>query len=108
MPAVLTHGDLWAMNVLGHPAGGLTLIDPAVSYTWAEVDLSMLSSCPRPPASDRFFRAYQDVNPLPAGWAERMPLLHLRELLSTIAHEADSGWAVQRVRDTLAPFCRQA
>jgi fructosamine-3-kinase len=106
MPAVLTHGDLWSANVLGHPAGGLAVIDPAVSYTWAEVDLSMLWSCPRPPASDRFFTVYREVNPLPPGWAERMPLLHLRELLSTIAAVQDAGWAVQRVRDALAPFRR--
>jgi fructosamine-3-kinase len=106
MPAVLTHGDLWSGNILGHPAGGLAVIDPAVSFTWAEVDLSMLWSCPRPPASDRFFDAYQELNPSPPGWRQRMPLLNLRELLSMVATLDDPGTIVQAIRDTLAPFYR--
>ncbi len=31
MPAVLTHGDLWAANLLSQPGGRITVIDPAVS-----------------------------------------------------------------------------
>ncbi|MFP3714223.1 phosphotransferase [Puerhibacterium sp. TATVAM-FAB25] len=41
-PACLTHGDLGAQNVLAAPDGRPALIDPAVSYTWAEVDLAHL------------------------------------------------------------------
>lgn len=67
MPPVLTHGDLWSSNLLGKVGGGLAVIDPAISCTWAEVDLSMLWSCPRPPASDRFFDVYQELNPSPPG-----------------------------------------
>jgi fructosamine-3-kinase len=62
MPAVLTRGDLWAGNLLSRD-GRIIVIDPAVSYAWAETDLSMLWSCPRPPASDRFFELYQELSP---------------------------------------------
>jgi fructosamine-3-kinase len=104
MPPVLTHDDLWSANLLGKADSGLAAIDPAISYTWAEVDLSMLWSCPRPPASDRFFHVYQELNPSPPGWAERMPLLNLRELLSVAAQETESAWAVERIRTILKPF----
>jgi fructosamine-3-kinase len=105
MPAVLTHGDLWTGNLVSQPGGRITVIDPAVSYTWAEVDLSMLWGNPRPPASDRFFAVYQELNPSPPGWMDRMPVLHLRELLSSVAHFGPAAsHDLGRLRDTLGPF----
>ena len=107
MPAALTHGDLWTGNLVSQPGGRITVIDPAVSYTWAEVDLSMLWGNPRPPASDRFFAVYQELNPSPPGWTDRMPVLHLRELLSSIAHFGPAAsYDLERLRDTLGPFYR--
>jgi hypothetical protein len=65
----------------------------------------MLWSNPRPPASDRFFAAYQELNPSPPGWVGRMPILHLREHLSVIAHfGAEAPMTLNLIRDILAPF----
>lgn len=105
MPAVLTHGDLWSGNLVSQPGGRIAVIDPAVSYTWAEVDLSMLWCSPRPPAAGRFFEVYQELSPSPPGWADRMPVLHLRELLSMIATFGPAAAAsITQFRETLAPF----
>ncbi|MFC5835799.1 fructosamine kinase family protein [Nonomuraea insulae] len=101
---VLTHGDLWRENILSGPAGGPALIDPAVSYSWAEADLSMLWCSPRPPVSERFFEVYAATAPLPGGWQERMRLFHLRELLSSIAHDDNAAECAQEVREIIAPF----
>ena len=107
MPAVLTHGDLWTGNLVAEPDGRIAVIDPAVSFTWAEVDLSMLWNNSRPRASDRFFGVYQDLNPSPDGWRDRMSVLHLREHLSVIAHFGPAAFrAIAPVREILSPFRR--
>ena len=46
-----------------------------------------------------------DGHPSPPGWTDRMPVLHLRELLSSIAHFGPAAtYDLGRVRDTLGPF----
>jgi fructosamine-3-kinase len=107
-PAVLTHGDLHSANVMADAAGAPAVFDPAVSYAWHEVDISMMWCIPRPPASASFFSAYREVAPLHEGWQDRAPLLHLRELLSMIAHGDDDGRGAARVRDIIAPYRRRS
>jgi fructosamine-3-kinase len=106
-PACLTHGDLWRENVVATRDGEPVLIDPAVSYNWPEADLSMLWCSPRPRASERCFAVYQEIAGLQQGWEERMPILHLRELLSTIAHGDDDWGAADAIRAIIAPFKRR-
>lgn len=86
MPPVLTHGDLATGNVLATPAGRAALIDPAISFGWAEIDVSMLYCWRGGIVPERYFAAYEEVSPLDAGWRDRALLIHLRELLSLLAH----------------------
>ncbi|WP_322724994.1 fructosamine kinase family protein [Streptomyces spongiae] len=101
-PSVLNHGDLWRGNLVADAAGEPVFIDPAVCWLWAESDLSMIYCCDPPP--DRFFHAYEEISPLADGWRDRMPLLHLREHLSVLAHFGAYGDTVARVRDVVRTF----
>ncbi|MFJ7017952.1 fructosamine kinase family protein [Streptomyces sp. NPDC101117] len=106
-PACLTHGDLWAMNVMATADGRPALIDPAVSYTWAEVDLAHLWTTAPPPEAHVFFTLYAELTGLDRGWRERMPILQLRQHLAVIAQFEPNWGAVDVVRATIAPFRRR-
>jgi fructosamine-3-kinase len=106
-PACLTHGDLWALNVMATPDGRPALIDPAVSYTWAEVDLAHLWTTAPPPEAQVFFGLYAELTGLDSGWRERMPILQLRQHLAVIAQFEPDWGAADLVRATLAPFRRR-
>ncbi|QAY71179.1 fructosamine kinase family protein [Xylanimonas protaetiae] len=106
-PACLVHGDLWAGNVLATPDGGPALIDPAVSYTWAEIDLAHLWTTAPPPEAHAFFDLYADLTGLDAGWRDRMPIVQLRQHLAVIAQFEPDWGAAETTRTTLAPFRRR-
>lgn len=106
-PACLTHGDLWAQNVLATADGRPALIDPAVSYMWAEVDLAHLWTTVPPPEAAAFFDRYAELTGLDAGWRERMPIIQLRQHLAVIAQLEPDWGAADIVRATLAPFRRR-
>ncbi|MEV7327506.1 fructosamine kinase family protein [Micromonospora sp. NPDC093244] len=103
-PACLTHGDLWAQNILATPDGRPALIDPAVSYTWAEVDLAHVWSTSPPPEAQRFFEVYAELTALDEDWRARMPIVQLRQHLAVLAQFDDDWGAADHIRATLAPF----
>ncbi|GIF02469.1 fructosamine kinase family protein [Actinoplanes siamensis] len=103
-PACLTHGDLWARNVLATADGQPALIDPAVSYMWAEVDLAHLWTTAPPPESHRFFDVYAELTGLDDDWPARMPILQLRQHLAVLAQFDDDWGVAATIRATLAPF----
>jgi fructosamine-3-kinase len=103
-PPALTHGDLWRTNIVSAPGGHPAFIDPAVSFMWPEVDLSMMYCAGGPPVPRRFFDAYGEVGRLEPGWEGRMPLLHLRGLLADLAHFGDAWGCLDQVREIIRPF----
>ncbi|MFF0467258.1 fructosamine kinase family protein [Micromonospora zamorensis] len=103
-PACLTHGDLWTQNIMATPGGQPALIDPAVSYMWAEVDLAHVWSTSPPPEARRFFEVYADLTSLDDGWQARMPVVQLRQHLAVLAQFDDDWGAGEQIRATLAPF----
>jgi fructosamine-3-kinase len=103
-PACLTHGDLWTQNLMATPDGQPALIDPAVSYTWAEVDLAHVWSTSPPPEAQRFFEVYAELTALDSGWRNRMPIIQLRQHLAVLAQFDDDWGAGDQIRATLAPF----
>jgi fructosamine-3-kinase len=67
------HGDLWSGNVLWGADGQAWLIDPAAHGGSAESDLAMLALFGAPHL-DRIVAGYEQVQPLAAGWRDRIPL----------------------------------
>lgn len=76
------HGDLWSGNVMW-TVDGAVLIDPAAHGGHRETDLAMLAlfGCP---FSDDVLAGYQSVQPLRAGWQERVDLHQLYPLLAHV------------------------
>ncbi|WP_427889268.1 fructosamine kinase family protein [Kribbella sp. GL6] len=100
-PALL-HGDLWHGNLLPAPTGAPALIDPAVYYGWPEAELATLLIYNH--LSEALFTAYEELHPLTPGWRERLPLLHLRELLCITAHTPDVPDTVNEIHTILKSF----
>lgn len=100
--ASLLHGDLWTGNILVAEGKLAGLIDPALYYGDAEVDLAMLTLFESPP--DDFWNAY---GALARGWEQRRPvyqlfpaLVHLRlfgasysVMVERLLAAADQTWS---------------
>jgi protein-ribulosamine 3-kinase len=76
---VLIHGDLWSGNYM-HTRNGPALIDPASCYADREMEMGIMTMFGG--FSQRFFNAYNELNPLPAGWMERNKLYQLYHVLN--------------------------
>jgi fructosamine-3-kinase len=79
-PASLTHGDLWAANVIE----GRWLVDPAVSFADRELELAYMQLSNTLPAG--LWAAYTDAWPPDPGYEERRPALQLHKFLNNIRH----------------------
>jgi fructosamine-3-kinase len=79
-PPARLHGDLWSGNLLwsGERAW---LVDPAAYGGHRETDLAMLDLFGAP-YLDRIVAAYDEVQPLAAGWRDRVGLHQLHPLLA--------------------------
>jgi fructosamine-3-kinase len=75
----LLHGDLWSGNVSFMPEGPV-VFDPAAYYGDREADLAMTELFGGFP--QKFYDVYNDVFPLPHGYAQRKPLYNLYHLLN--------------------------
>lgn len=107
-PACLTHGDLWTQNILATADGAPAVIDPAVSFMWADVDLAHLWSTPHPPGAERCFAVYGELAGAEAGWTDRLPYVQLRQHLALMAMFDDDWGSTSAVRTLIAPFRRTA
>ncbi len=79
-PASLIHGDLWSGNATTGDKGEPAIIDPAAHYGWAEAELAMTNLFGAFPES--FYRAYEEIRPLEAGFQQRFPIYNLYHLLN--------------------------
>lgn len=104
MEPVLTHGDLWAANVVGGTDGHLAVIDPRRLLHLGRGRPAHAVGLPAPAGVTALLRRLPGAEPVPPGWAERMPILLLREILSDIAHFGDHGGITRRFREILAPY----
>lgn len=78
-PASLLHGDLWAGNWMIGPRGIPYLIDPSIVYGDPIFELAMTELFGG--FSPVFYRAYQELLPLPDDYEDRKPIYQLFYLL---------------------------
>jgi fructosamine-3-kinase len=102
-PPVLLHGDLNSGNMMLDRDGTFALIDPAVAYGWAELDLAV-ANCYFYDVPREFFDSYREIMPLEDGWEDRLQLLGIIEFLGAVAHVGDAFDIVTSIRRILDRF----
>lgn len=78
----LLHGDLWSGNYGALPNGEPVVFDPAVYYGDRETDIAMTELFGG--FSDRFYAAYREAWPLPAGYEQRRTLYNLYHMVNHV------------------------
>ena len=78
-PVALLHGDLWSGNVLSRLDRVTGVLDPALYFGDAEVELAFITMFAT--FGPRFFGRYQEHRNVDAGFAERRDLYNLYPLL---------------------------
>ena len=76
----LIHGDLWSGNAVCGPDGKAWILDPAAYVGHFEAELAMTELFGGFP--ERFYRAYNEVNPIDRGYPDRRDLYNLYHLLN--------------------------
>ena len=76
----LLHGDLWSGNAVCGPDGKAWILDPAAYLGFYEADLAMTQLFGGFPS--RFYEAYQEVNPINPGYADRRRIYDLYHMLN--------------------------
>lgn len=79
-PPSLVHGDLWSGNAAVTQAGEPVILDPATYFGDREVDIAMSELFGSFPAE--FYRGYNEVFPLDAGYKRRKTLYNLYHILN--------------------------
>ncbi len=87
-PPARLHGDLWGGNRIVGRSGTNWLIDPACFGGHREFDLAMMRLFGG--FTDDVFAAYQEADPLPGGWEERV---ELHQLAPLVVHAIKFGGA---------------
>lgn len=101
-PPSLCHGDLWHGNLVITNTGEPAIIDPAIHYGWAESDLGMTTQYET--FDTRFYDAYQEAATPIDGWRERLPIYHIKEWLSMVAHFGEERKSLLRLRELLQKY----
>lgn len=99
-PPSRLHGDLWGGNLHVDERGEPCLIDPAAYAGHREVDLAMMRLFGG--FEESVFRAYEEVWPLAAGYAERIALYQVYPLLVHV--NLFGGGYVESVERSLARY----
>ena len=96
----LIHGDIWSSNVLAQGGKITGVLDPALYYADAEIELAYISLFHT--FGQTFFRRYNDLRPLPKDFETRMGVYNLYPLLVHVT--LFGGSYVRRVEGTLQRF----